>query len=180
MKKLLWTTLVLFTFETIAIIGANWVTGYLGDGTLTLSRYIGLNLWSIIAFGVINFSIIILLTIYATKQKLGIFLLMMFFNICYLTISLCPHVPYESPVVSIHQIFAIALFIIMLLIGVLLYNNSSKLPRLLTGIFILFGLHFFFAYANHLPYFMNGILYWEIAYIYLFFIALLANNTKNR
>ena len=180
MKKLLWTTLVLFTFETVAIVGANWATGYLGDGTLTLSRYVGLNLWSIIAFGIINFGIIILLTIYATKQKLGIFLLMMLFNICYLTISLCPHMSYESPVVSIHQIFAIALFIIMLLIGVLLYNKSSKLPRLLTGIFILFGLHFIFAYANHLPYFTNGILYWEIAYIYLFFVALLTNNAENR
>lgn len=180
MKKLLWITLALFTLETFAIIGTNWTTGYLGDGTLTLSRYVGLNLWSIITFGVVNFSIIILLTVYATKQKLSLFLLMMLFNICYLTISLCPHVPYESPVVIMHQIFAIALFVIMLLIGIILYNKSTKLPRLLTGVFILFGLHFIFAYANHLPYFMDGILYWEIAYIYLFFVALLTNGSEAR
>ena len=180
MKKLIWIVLALITIEVLGIVGYNWISaGYAGDATLTLSRYVGLNIWSCILFGVINLAIIVLTTLYAIHtQKLGAIILFLILDICYLTLSLCPHLPYESPVVFIHQVFAITLFIVMLLIGVMQYNKNTKLSRAVTGLFVLFGLHFLFAYANHLPYFMGGILYWEVGYIYLFFTSLLVTKTK--
>ena len=181
MKKLLWIILALFTVEVIGIVGYNWLAaGYAGNATLTLSKYVGLNLWSCIAFGVINLAIIILFSIYAIHQKKLIqSLLLLTFSLCYLILSLCPHLPYESPVVLMHQIFAVTLFVIMLLYGISLYNKNAKLSRLVCGIFVLFGLHFIFAYANHLPYFMDNVLYWEIGYIYLFMISMLTCSTSN-
>ena len=175
MKKLIWIALALFTLEVLGIVGYNWLAaGYAGDATLTLSRYVGLNLWSCISFGVINLAIIVLLSTHALHQKkLGFTLMILLFNICYLALSVCPHLPYESPIVFIHQFFAIALFIVMLLIGISLYNKSQKPARAITGIFVLYGIHFLIAYANHLPYFMDYILYWEIGYIYLFFLSIL-------
>jgi len=181
MKKLLWIILALFTLEVLGIVGYNWLAaGYAGNATLTLSKYVGLNLWSCIAFGVTNLAIIVLFSIYSVHQKkLTHNLLGLLFCLCYLILSLCPHLPYESPVVTIHQIFAITLFVIMLLSGISLYNKNAKLPRLICGIFILFGLHFIFAYANHLPYFMDGILYWEVGYIYLYLISLITCSASN-
>ena len=175
MKKLIWIILALITLEVLGIVGYNWITaGYTGDATLTLSRYVGLNLWSSIAFGIINLIIIVLMTLYAVHtQKLGSMILFLILDISYLILSICPHLPYESPITLMHQIFAITLFIVMLLIGITQYNKNTKLTRAIPGLFVLYGLHFLFAYANHLPYFMNGILYWEIGYIYLFFISLL-------
>ncbi len=175
MKKLIWIILALITLEVLGIVGYNWVTaGYTGDATLTLSRYVGLNLWSSIAFGIVNLIIIVLMTLYAIHtQKLGSMILFLILDISYLILSICPHLPYESPITLMHQIFAITLFIVMLLIGITQYNKNTKPTRAITGLFVLYGLHFLFAYANHLPYFMNGILYWEIGYIYLFFISLL-------
>lgn len=175
MKKLIWIILALITLEVLGVVGYNWVTaGYTGDAALTLSRYVGLNLWSSIAFGIINLIIIVLMTLYAIHtQKLGSMILFLILDISYLILSICPHLPYESPITLMHQIFAITLFIVMLLIGITQYNKNTKLTRAITGLFVLYGLHFLFAYANHLPYFMNGILYWEIGYIYLFFISLL-------
>ena len=175
MKKLIWIILALITLEVLGIVGYNWVTaGYTGDATLTLSRYVGLNLWSSIAFGIINLIIIVLMTLYAIHtQKLGSMILFLILDISYLILSICPHLPYESPITLMHQIFAITLFIVMLLIGITQYNKNTKLTRAITGLFVLYGLHFLFAYANHLPYFMGNILYWEITYIYLFFVSLL-------
>ena len=175
MKKIIWIILALITLEVLGVVGYNWVTaGYTGDATLTLSRYVGLNLWSSIAFGIINLIIIVLMTLYAIHtQKLGSMILFLILDISYLILSICPHLPYESPITLMHQIFAITLFIVMLLIGITQYNKNTKLARAITGLFVLYGLHFLFAYANHLPYFMNGILYWEIGYIYLFFTSLL-------
>ncbi len=181
MKKLLWIILTLFTIEVIAVIGYNWLAaGYTGDATLTLSKYVGLNLWSCIFFGITNLVMIILFTIYALHQKkLLQTLLLLTFNLCYLILSICPHLPVESAITQMHQIFAITLFVAMLLIGISLYNKNAKLPRLICGIFILFGLHFLFAYANQLSYFMDNILYWEVSYIYLFISSLITCSASN-
>lgn len=181
MKKLLWLILALFTIEVFGIVGYYWLAaGYAGNATLTLSKYVGLNPWSCVAFGVTNLAIIVIFSIYSVHQKkLTQNLLGLLSCLCYLILSLCPHLPYESPVVTMHQIFAVTLFIIMLLSGISLYNKNAKLPRLICGIFILFGLHFFFAYANHLPYFMNSILYWEVGYFYLYLISLITSTASD-
>ena len=112
-----------------------------------MRSYVGLNLWSCIAFGVVNLAIIVLFSVYAVQQKKLIHnLLGLLFCLCYLILSICPHLPNESPMVTIHQVFAITLFVIMLLYGISLYNKNAKLPRLVCGIFILYGLHFIFEF----------------------------------
>lgn len=183
MKRLLWVAFAIFTINTFAIIGYYWLFGgYLGNISLTVSRYVGLETWSAVAFLIGNLATIALLVFYATNlqiKKLSWHLLVGTFTISFLSLSLCPHLPTGDQIIAIHRFFASTLFIsLCFLAAVTTGLTKNRLARLFCFIYILYGFHFIIAYANHLSYLMDSILIWETLFIYGGYVLYLLPEAK--
>ena len=184
MKKLLWAAFVIFTINICATIGYYWLFGgYLGNISLTVSRYVGLEPWSAATFLACNLAVIALLVFYTTSlqvKRLSWHLLVCTFAISFLALSLCPHRPTGDQIITIHRFFASVLFISLCCIATVTTSlTSNRLARLFCFIYMFYGFHFIIAYANHLPYLMDNILIWETLFIYGGYVLYLLPEAKS-
>ncbi|MDO4889112.1 MAG: hypothetical protein Q4A25_00230 [Candidatus Saccharibacteria bacterium] len=63
-------TPLIFALSQIIILGYNWISrGHAGDLTLTVSRYVGLELWTSILFAAFNIAIIVIMFRYYLYLK---------------------------------------------------------------------------------------------------------------
>lgn len=178
-KKLLIISLIIFALEFFGLVGWYWIFGgHAGDATLTISRYVGLNWWSSFIFCACNMAIIAMLVYYLVIQAKhrGLLwrMLMYVFVIAFMALSISPHVPDESMPAKIHCFFAGVMFIAMALIGILTVVRGKNIGTIIYAIlFTIFSVYFCFSDVLRVPYFMDGIFWFESAYLYAFFGLLL-------
>lgn len=116
-------TPLIFALSQIIILGYNWISqGYAGNLSLTVSRYVGLNLWTSILFAAFNVVIaIVMLRYYISLRKSRSTLWFIFGCIQvtgFLALSIFPHNVFmeeqlREVVSNIHEISARAMFISM-------------------------------------------------------------------
>ena len=181
-NSLLWITVAIFTLEVLGIVGYYWLhDGYNGVTSLTISKFVGLNLWSCLTFGSINAIVAILMLYYlctnaSVKNVLWHVLCLAFLGF-FVALSIFPHLPDGGTVAEIHQFFAVAMFIVMLLIGLLsLAISRQKAAIIICTLFAAYSIYFIISYAIKANYFMSNILWFESAYLYAFFAVLLSIN----
>lgn len=133
-------TPLIFALSQIIILGFYWLNeGYAGNFTLTVSRYVGLELWSSILFAICNIAIVIIMFryylylrpsrsklwfIFGCLQVAGFSLLSIFPANAFMSS------PIREVVINIHEISARTMFAAMLLMAAdtlrLAYPNHLK------------------------------------------------------
>ena len=181
-NRLLWISLAIFALEYLGIIGYYWIFGgHMGDSSLTISRFVGLNPLSSIIFCVCNVAIAVMLVYYTlTNARMRGFVwrfLMMAFLVTFIALSISPHVPDESAGAQIHIFFAGAMFVAMALIGIYTIVVTQERPTsILSVLFIIYGLFFIICDIFKFDFFMSGVLWYESAYLFAFFAVLINSN----
>ena len=178
-RGLLLIALSIFIVEYLGIIGYYWLFGgHSGDATLTISRYVGLNPITCAIFCVCNLAIATLMICHlAMLEKMhGILwrFLLYGFLASFVALSVSPHLPEGGTSTEIHLFFAGAMFVIMALVGLLgIVNNDRKLPLVISILFTIFALFFIICDVTRVQWFMDGILWYESAYILAFFALIM-------
>lgn len=178
MKKLLWIAGLIFTVELFGIVGYYWIfQGYAGNTTLTISRYVGLSPISILVFLVCNLAIITCIVLYmfnsGIKKTFWRFLIYIY-AVCFLALSICPHVQEGGQIVFIHKFFAAGVFMSLLLEAIITVGmTENKLARAFLFAFIIYAVCVSMGEINDLAYHNANVLIFESLYIYGGFITLL-------
>ena len=145
----------------------------MGDASLTISRYVGLNPLTCGIFFVFNLAITVLVLCHlATTCKRGFIwrLLMYVFALAFLALSVSPHLPDESMPADIHRFFAGVMFVTMALVGLYTLLATQRKGLLIYALlFVIFALFFIICDAARIDWFMTGIFWYESAYIFAFF-----------
>lgn len=182
---------MIFAFSQVIILGYYWIIeGYFGNLTLTISRYVGLELWSSILFCVCNIIIAVLLLRYfiSVRKRFSIiwFLLSLVEVVGFLGLSFFPHIGFGSEetrliFADIHITFARMMFIAMFCMGlerlriaVLKDNIATKA----TLAFLAYGLIYVIGYMAKWNVLWESMLIWETGYIYVF-MAMLVLTRRN-
>ncbi len=167
--------LIIFLVEYLGICGFWWIFGgYMGDASLTISRYVGLHPATCAIFCVCNLAITILviwhlITACAKRGFLWRFLMYIFIG-AFLALSICPHVPTEGMGSTVHRAFAGTMFVVMALIGLwTLFATQRKALLVYAMSFLIYAVFFCICDAARVEWFMNGIFWFESAYIFAFF-----------
>lgn len=183
---------VIFAFSQLVILGYYWIFGgYFGDLTLTISRYVGLQLWSSILFAVCNILIIVLLLRYFWSVRKVFspiwFLLSLIEVVGFIGLSIFPHVNFVPPetkevFVNIHIGFARTMFVAMFLMGL----ERLRIARLKDDVatkatiaFLIYGIIYITGYSAKWNIMWGTMLIWETGYIYAF-MAMLILTRRNR
>ena len=183
---------VIFAFSQVIILGYYWLFGgYLGDLTLTISRYVGLELWSSILFAGCNILIAVLLFRYFWSVRKVFsplwFILSLIEVVGFVGLSFFPHVNFVSPetkefFVNIHIGFARTMFVAMFLMGLerlRIAKLKDSMATKATLAFLLYGVIYITGYSAKWDMMWNTMLIWETGYIYVF-MAMLILTRKNR
>lgn len=178
MKKLLWIAAAIFTAELLGIIGYYWIfQGYAGNTTLTISRYVGLSPISVLVFLAGNLAVISCIVLYMFNsgiKKTAWRFLIYVYAVCFLTLSICPHVPDGGQIVFIHKFFAAGVFLSLLAEAIITTDmTKNKLARTFLFAFIIYAVCVCMGELNDLAYHNANILIFEIFYIYGGFATLL-------
>lgn len=174
-KNLFLIALAIFLLEYIGIIGSYWLFGgRMGDASLTISRYVGLSPWSCAVFCACNLAIAILVICHLIFRcaKRGFLwrLLMYIFAAVFLALSVSPHLPDEGMSSAIHCFFAGVMFVDMALIGLYtLFATQRKALMCYAMLFLIFAVFFIICDVARVDWFMNGIFWYESAYLFAFF-----------
>ena len=183
-NKLLWMSTAIFAVEYLAIIGYNWLLGgHLGDASLTISRFVGLNIWSIAIFCILNIAICVLVVCHLVANagsKSFVWRFLMYgFVIAFMALSISPHLQDEGISSDIHKFFAGTMFVIMALVGILTMATTKKRWLLVFGtLFVIYGIFFIVCDLMRVDFFMNNILWFESAYLFAFFGLLLGSSRE--
>ncbi|MBQ9017349.1 hypothetical protein IJ103_03895 [Candidatus Saccharibacteria bacterium] len=116
-------TPALFALSQLVILGYYWLAnGYAGNLTLTISRYVGLELWTSILFAIFNLAIIIIMLRYYFSLKNSRSPLWLIFGLLqvlgFALLSIFPHNSFMSGdartvIVNLHEFSARLMFISM-------------------------------------------------------------------
>ena len=116
-------TPLIFAPSQLIILGYNWTQkGYAGDLTLTVSRYVGLELWTSVLFAVFNLVITLIMFRYyfaLKKQRSTLWFIFGCIQVAgFLLLSIFPHNIFmegqaREIVINIHEVSARAMFISM-------------------------------------------------------------------
>ena len=171
MKKLLWIILTIFTLELLGIVGYYWIfQGYAGNTEMTISRYIGLSPVSSTIFLIGSLAIIVLTIIYMLESGIKSFfwhILVGVFAVCFLMLSICPHIQDNQQIIFIHRFFAGGLFVSQLLLAMVTTGlTNNKLARAFCFFYIVYGVCYFTTYLSYLPNYSPYSLIIESLYIY--------------
>lgn len=184
---------VIFAFSQVIVLGYYWIfEGYFGNLTLTISRYVGLELWSSIFFCICNLIIAGLLLryfIYARKSfsKLWFFLSIVEV-IGFVGLSFFPHVNFLPPetkeiFVNIHIAFARTMFVAMFCMGLERLRIAALKDNIATKatlVFLAYGLIYITGYSTKWNVLWDTMLFWETGYIYVFMAMLLLTRRNRR
>lgn len=181
----------IFAFSQIIILGYYWIfEGYFGNLSLTISRYVGLELWSSIFFCVCNFFIATLLLRYfiSVRKKFSAiwFVLSLIEVIGFVGLSVFPHIEFGEPgireiFVNTHIFFARTMFIAMFCMGLERFRLATRRDNFsmtATLAFIAYGLVYITGYSIKWPALWNTMLIWETGYIYVFMAMLVLTRRK--
>lgn len=114
---------LIFTLSQLIILGYQWIAnGYAGNLTLTVSRYVGLELWTSVLFAIFNLAIIIIMLRYyfsLWKSRSLLWLILGIFQVIgFAILSLSPQnvfldEPYLTITSHIHDVGSHMMFIAM-------------------------------------------------------------------
>ena len=178
-RGLLLIALSIFIAEYLGIIGYYWVFGGYSENTsLTISRYVGLSPITCAIFCICNLAIAVLMICHLVMQEKSHGMLWRFllygFLASFVALSVSPHLPEGGTSTEIHLFFAGAMFVIMVLVGLLsIVTNERKLPLIISILFTIFALFFIVCDVARVQWFMDGILWYESAYIFAFFALIM-------
>ena len=177
MKKLLLLALAIFTLELLGIVGDYWIfQGYAGNTKLTISRYVGLTPATSIIFLICNLGIIGLVMTYMFDSGVKNFFwrfLIGVFAVCFLNLSICPHVADNSQIIFIHRFFAGGLFVSFLILAMVTTGlTKNALAKMFCFAYIVYGVYFLVSYLNYLPDYSPIALILESLYVYGGFVVL--------
>ena len=181
-NKLLWISLALFGLVYLFIIGYQWLFGgHFGDARLTISAYVGLAPWSSMLFCLTNIAISVLLVINIyTNPSFQKFLwrfMMMAFVVAFIGLSIAPRTPFASDVVPIHRFFSHSVFLIITLLALYATAKSKiTLTRVIGMLVAIYGAFFIICYLLDAAFFNAGILWFESAFVYSFFVLIISSN----
>ena len=178
MKKLLWIAGSIFTLELLVIIGYYWIfQEYAGNTMLTISRYVGLSPATILIFLAGNLAVISCIVLYMFNsgiKKTAWRALIYVYAVCFLALSICPHVQEGGQIVFIHKFFAAGVFLSLLLEAIVTIGmTENKLARAFLFAFIIFAVCVCMGELNDLAYHNANKLIFETLYIYGGFVTLL-------
>ena len=184
---------VIFAFSQVIILGYYWIFGgYFGDLTLTISRYVGLELWGSILFCVCNLVIAALFLryfIFVRKRFSTIwFILSLIEVVGFVGLSFFPHVNFVDPetkeiFVNIHIFFARTMFVAMFLMGLERLRIAAFKDNVATKAtiaFLAYGLIYITGYSAKWGAMWNTMLIWETGYIYAFMAMLVLTRRNQR
>ena len=184
-------TPVIFGLSQVVILGYYWIfKGYAGNLSLTISKYVGLELWSSVFFAVCNLLIVILMLRYylATWKKLSVIwlILSLIQVIGFVGLSLCPHNAFmgdgiRETINAVHIFMARMMFLAMF--GMMLerlrlngLRNSISTKACLA--FLGYSLIYIISYASGWSILWNMVLIWESGYIYAFMGVLVLSRPR--
>ncbi len=182
---------LIFAFSFLVIIGYYWIfRGYAGNLVLTISRYVGLEIWTSILFFIFNIFIIILmlrfyLFSWRNYSKFWLFCALVQ-ALGFIILSIFPHQSFLSGeigdiVSGIHIFMARMMFMAMFLMGAeqlrLIVSKKMKPPKILL-VFLLCGVFCFFGFSFQWKFVEDTILVWESLYIFLFMGSLVFSSNQ--
>ena len=175
---------LVFAFSQVVILGYNWIFGgYFGNISLTVSKYVGLDVWSSVLFAICNFLIGFLMVryyLYAYKSLSKLWLVLGFIQLFgFIGLSIFPHVAFltgdiKEFVVNLHIMLARIMFFAMF--GMALErlriacgrDNRNKFAAKICLAFLVYGIIYVFGYFIKDSFFWHIMLLWETGYIYAF------------
>lgn len=182
----------IFAFSQIIILGHYWIfKGYFGNLTLTISRYVGLGLWSSVFFCVCNILIATLLLRYFifVRKKFSTlwFVLSLVEVVGFVGLSVFPHIEFGEPnvreiFVNTHIFFARTMFVAMFCMGLERFRLSARKDNLAmtaTLAFMAYGLVYITGYSIRWQALWSTMLIWETGYIYIFMAMLVLTRRKD-
>ena len=179
---------VIFAFSQVIILGYNWTLGgHFGDLKLTISRYVGLNLWTCILFAIYNLMIAFLMLryyLYAYKNLSKIWLVLGIVQLVgFVGLSFLPHVEFpicaKLFIVIAHIFLARMMFFAMFGMGLerlrlaCKSDNRNKYAAKICLAFLIYGIIYVTGYSLNLDFLWNTMLLWETGYIYAFMAMLI-------
>ncbi|MBR3204361.1 hypothetical protein IKF81_01610 [Candidatus Saccharibacteria bacterium] len=179
----------IFIVSTAIIIGHYWLfDGYFWNCSMTLSKYVAQNLWSVIIFGASNLiiSAIFIDFIRNTKGYKTLWYVDMYAMVAGLIgISLFPdgllNTPYDIHWTAyVHNVFAGIMFTSMIIAACIALKNKWKkiLPSISTTAYIIYSLAFMITFALDIAFSVSYILIWELLFLTAFYAII--GSTKTR
>lgn len=188
-KRGLLASLVLFVMVSMMIVIANSLSGYGLHWDYSISKYVGLELWSSITFVLSNIIVAAVVGRYA--WKLGVswrmpriyFYCVFVMVVALIWLSMCPTALCDfdgkiSLISWMHHISSRTMFLMMLIVGVMLMftKRADERSRTWSAIFVAYGVVCMLGYLTNGSWFV--LLVWESLYIDSFLVMLLMQGGK--
>lgn len=184
---------VVFAFSQIVILGYYWIVGgYCGDLSLSISRYVGLGLWSSILFCVCNIVIAVFLLRYfiSVRKRFSViwFGLSLMEVIGFVGLSFFPHINFGTEevrtiFVNMHLVFARMMFVAMFCMAIERLRVAALKDNIATKAtlaFLAYGLIYITGYTARWNILEGSMLIWETGYIYVFMAMLILTRRNQR
>ncbi len=186
--------LSIFVTTTLIAVVANSLNGYGFHLNYSISRYVGLEMWSSIMFGVGNFFVAYFMLKFlwtaGRRWRMGwyYFVVVIVMLLALLGLSVCPIGRFDriydgepGPVSLIHEFCSRTMFLLMLVISwmALLCQRTGKRTRIACGVFIVIGTIYGVGYLLDRAWLKNNLLIFESMYLVGFMALCLFGRSRN-
>lgn len=184
---------IIFVFVVLCIVfGNSFLFGHGFHIEYSISRYIGLELWSAIFFFLNSLFLVNLLLIFYKKIKTT-FKMPKLWQICFIImiitfigLSCCPVGFFDETwgdfgVVShLHRFFSFSMFLISILVSIInFFKFQGRKSKIITLSFAIYGTLFAISYAVNNSFVLNGFLFFETLFLLWFLTSLLVISSEN-
>lgn len=170
-------------FLIIAINSIIFRHGFHPD--LTISRYVGMEIWSALVFAVSNIFVTIFTGRYlwqlgqAWKMPRIFYWLVLFQAVALLVLSACPVGMFDvggvpSIISWVHNISARTMFFVMMLIAAMIVfcKRANALAHVLNAFYVVYAAVCIFGHFGERPWFVSNIMFIEAAYLFGFMVVM--------
>lgn len=185
----------IFLFTALmGIILNSTVMGYGFHAEYSISRYVGLETWSAILFGLGNVVTMVLLLYYLYEMGENLKMPRIYFWLVVLMAAgligllSCPvgyfdlpGAPYASSAPSkVHEIGSRLMFLAMLVSEMIVLSSGliDKRTRIFSVVFVIYGLICVFGYLTKATWFLNALVFFEMMYLLSFMVICLVSRRK--
>lgn len=185
--------LSVFTATAAIAVIANCLNGYGLHWNYSISRYVGLEMWSSVMFGIGNFYVAynILKFLWLAGRRWGMrgyyFVVVVVMLIALLGLSVCPIGRFDriydgepGPVSLIHEFCSRLMFSLMLVISAMAVfcKRVGKRTRMACIAFIVMGVTYGLGYVTGSAWLKNGMLVFESMYLVSFMVLCLFGQSR--
>lgn len=183
--RLIWAVVLIFVGTEMLAVMFNGILANNFVWNRSISRYVGLGLWSSILFALGNFVVSALVGRYlwkvgeVWKMPRGFYYLIVLTVVGLLGLSFCPlgiadHGTEISIISTLHQIFSRLMFFMMLVIAVFLAfsRRTNEGMRVYSMMFVAYGITCAIGSVGMMAWLENAVLIWETLFFVLFMILI--------